>query len=98
MEQTERRKEQSYTQDELSAIATGGGSSRSVGRPRNENNVNAALIAAQLVAAEVQRGKNLTDYFQREQGALTDLLKNDDNLVRAMRIAKRLIELDKELQ
>jgi hypothetical protein len=53
-----------------------------------------ALIASQLIGADVIKGNQLSDYFNKEGGTLMNSVK-DDKLSRAIIIAKRLVELAK---
>ena len=51
-----------------------------------------ALIAAELVAANIIRGEAIADYFNKESGVITGSIK-DDKLQKSVDLAKRLIEL-----
>lgn len=51
-----------------------------------------ALIAAQLIGANIVRGEQIADYFRRNDGVILTTVK-DEKLQYALLIAKRLIEL-----
>ena len=59
------------------------------------NSMQIALIAAQLIGANVMRGENLTGYMHQAQGVPLGIVK-DDKLIPAIKIAKRLLELASE--
>ncbi len=54
------------------------------------------LIAAQLLASNIMRGENIASYMKTSAGTLLNVVK-DDRLMIALRIAKRLMELSREI-
>lgn len=57
-------------------------------------NDNTALIASQLIAANIMRGENINTYLRRNNGVPVGI--DDGKLIVAVQIAKRLVELSKE--
>jgi hypothetical protein len=51
-----------------------------------------ALIAAQLIGANIVRGEQIRDYFTKNELAITQKVR-DEKLTDAIKIAKRLVEL-----
>jgi hypothetical protein len=51
-----------------------------------------ALIAAQLIGANITRGEQIQDYFNKQDGVILSSVK-DEKLIKAVVLAKRLVEL-----